>query len=63
MAGAARADDSPRPNLVFILTDNQAPWTLGCYGNPEIQTPNLDALAGRGVRFDRAYAARSHSAY
>jgi len=42
------------PNLVFILTDNQGAWTLGCYGNPDIRTPHIDALAAQGVRFTRA---------
>lgn len=42
------------PNLVFILTDNQGAWTLGCYGNPDIKTPHIDRLAAEGVRFTRA---------
>ena len=42
------------PNLVFILTDNQGAWTLGCYGNPDIRTPNIDRLAAEGIRFTRA---------
>ncbi len=42
------------PNLVFILTDNQGAWTLGCYGNPDIHTPNIDRLASEGMRFTRA---------
>ena len=42
-------------NLLFILSDQHNRDTLGCYGHPTIQTPNLDALAGRGVRFDAAY--------
>lgn len=42
------------PNLVFILTDNQGAWTLGCYGNPDIRTPNLDKMAVEGIRFTRA---------
>ena len=42
------------PNLVFILTDNQGAWTLGCYGNPDIRTPHIDRLAAEGVRFTRA---------
>ncbi|MFM8334401.1 MAG: sulfatase, partial [Opitutaceae bacterium] len=42
------------PNLVFILTDNQGAWTLGCYGNPDIRTPHIDGLAAQGVRFTRA---------
>jgi arylsulfatase A-like enzyme len=42
------------PNLVFILTDNQGAWTLGCYGNPDIRTPHIDRLASEGIRFTRA---------
>jgi arylsulfatase A-like enzyme len=44
-----------RPNIVLILTDNQQASTLGCYGNPEIRTPNIDRLSDEGVTFDRAY--------
>src|SRR5262245_59725544 len=50
---AASAADR-QPNLVFILTDNQGAWTLGCYGNPDIRTPNIDRLAAEGIRFTRA---------
>jgi arylsulfatase A-like enzyme len=49
-----QAADSKPPNLVFILTDNQGAWTLGCYGNPDIRTPNIDRLASEGLRFTRA---------
>ncbi|MGN6547823.1 MAG: sulfatase family protein, partial [Aureliella sp.] len=52
-ANAKRAN-AKRPNVVFILTDNQGAWTLGCYGNPDIHTPNIDKLAQRGMRFTRA---------
>ncbi len=45
-----------KPNIVFILTDNQGAWQLGCYGNPDFQTPNIDRLAKEGVRFTRAFA-------
>ena len=44
------------PNIVFILTDNQGAWHLGCYGNPDFHTPHIDRLAGEGVRFTRAFA-------
>ncbi|MCA9030684.1 MAG: sulfatase-like hydrolase/transferase [Planctomycetaceae bacterium] len=44
------------PNVVFILTDNQGAWTLGCYGNPDIRTPHIDQLASDGIRFTRAMA-------
>ena len=47
--------DPARPNVVLIMTDNQPADLLGCYGNPEIQTPHLDRLAGDGIRFDNAY--------
>lgn len=48
-----------RPHILFLLTDDQRYDTLGCNGNPIIQTPNLDALAERGVVFDRAYVTTS----
>ncbi len=45
-AATASAASAPaaRPNIVFILTDDQASWTLGCYGNAQAHTPNLDRL-------------------
>ncbi len=43
------------PNILFIMCD-QLRWDyLSCYGHPHLATPNVDALAKRGVRFDRAY--------
>jgi len=47
------------PNLIFILTDNFGAWGIGCYGNREIRTPNLDRLAAEGARFSRAYCVNS----
>ena len=44
-----------RPNIVFICTDQQRYDTLGCYGNPHIQTPHLDQLASEGVLFEQCY--------
>jgi choline-sulfatase len=46
-----------RPNLLSILTDDQGYWALGCYGNEEIRTPNLDRLARTGIRFDDFFCA------
>jgi choline-sulfatase len=50
MAGAAG-----RPNVIVMLTDDQGPWAMGCAGNPEIVTPNLDRLAATGVRFSNYF--------
>jgi uncharacterized sulfatase len=44
-----------RPNFVFIMTDTQATNVVGAYGHPELETPNIDALASAGIKFDRAY--------
>ncbi len=47
----------PKPNIVFFLTDDQGPWALGCAGNDEIHTPNLDRLAAGGTRFENFFCA------
>ena len=44
-----------KPNFVLIMTDTQGVNVVGCYGRPEMRTPNLDRLAAQGIRFDRAY--------
>ncbi|MCK4837270.1 MAG: sulfatase-like hydrolase/transferase, partial [Desulfobulbaceae bacterium] len=41
-----------RPNLVFVFSDQQSQDMLGCYGNQDIKTPNLDQLAAQGLRFN-----------
>jgi len=53
--GLTRAE-AARPNVVLILTDNHGAWTLGCYGNPDVQTPHADRLAAEGVLFTRCLA-------
>lgn len=56
-APAADAATAKRPNILFIFADDESYKTLGCYGaGPDwIKTPNIDALAQRGVRFERSY--------
>ena len=46
-----------QPNFLFIMTDQQRSDWLGCYGHPVLKTPNIDALAGGGTRFDNFYVA------
>jgi arylsulfatase A-like enzyme len=48
---AQRSSAAPPPNIVLILADDLAAWMLGCYGNKEIRTPNIDLLARTGTRF------------
>ena len=44
-----------RPNILMFMTDNQPAELLGCYGNDEISTPHIDALAADGFQFDNAF--------
>ena len=53
--GMTESGTSNRPNVIFILTDDQGIWASGCYGNPEIRTPNIDRLAATGVRFENFF--------
>jgi arylsulfatase A-like enzyme len=45
------------PNFVLFITDQQRADFLGCYGHPQLRTPNIDAIAGTGVAFDRFFVA------
>ncbi|MEX0824594.1 MAG: sulfatase-like hydrolase/transferase [Pirellulaceae bacterium] len=57
-AADAESASSP-PNIVFFFADDQTTSTLGCYGNSVVQTPTIDALAKRGVRFENAFVSQS----
>lgn len=48
--------EKKKRQVVFLMTDTTRFDMLGCYGNPAMKTPNLDALAEEGVRFDKAYS-------
>ena len=51
------ASVSERPNIVFLMTDDQRWDMFGCYGRTDVETPNIDELAAQGVTFDNAYYA------
>jgi len=44
-----------KPNIIFLMTDDQATYSLGCYGNRDVRTPNIDCLAKDGIMFRRHY--------
>ncbi len=46
-----------RPNVIVIIADDHGPWALGCAGNAEIMTPNLDRLASTGTRYTHFFCA------
>ncbi|MDG1991618.1 MAG: sulfatase-like hydrolase/transferase, partial [Pirellulales bacterium] len=53
--GPVTAADKQPFNVLFIISDDLTANSLSCYGNTVCKTPNIDALAGRGTRFTRAY--------
>lgn len=53
------AFEQNRPNIVFILADDMGYGDLGCYGQKLIETPHIDALAAKGIRFTQFYAGTS----
>ena len=50
-ASTAHAGGPKKLNILFIVTDDQARWSLGCYGNKESRTPHMDRLAKDGAKF------------
>jgi arylsulfatase A-like enzyme len=52
---AQRTPEPKRPNILLIIADDLAAWMLGCYGNQEIRTPNIDTLARTGTRFAASF--------
>jgi hypothetical protein len=53
----ADMDDPSRPNIIHIMADDLGWRDLSCYGSETFQTPNIDALARRGMIFSNAYSA------
>jgi len=55
--GLASAADHGKPNIILCMTDDQGWGDTGYNGHPELKTPNLDAMAAAGIRFDRFFSA------
>ncbi len=55
-AGTADSVKSP-PTIVMIISDDHGAFDSGCYGNPDVRTPNIDRIAAQGMRFNCAFAA------
>jgi arylsulfatase A-like enzyme len=54
-AASMRAAEPQKFNIVSVVTDDQGAWALGCYGNKDCRTPNMDRLAREGARFLNAF--------
>jgi arylsulfatase A-like enzyme len=59
MARASAATGTAKPNILFIMTDDQAASAMGAYGNDILPTPNMDRLAREGMRFEYAFVTNS----
>jgi len=56
-ATVCTAADTKKPNFIVIFCDDQGYQDLGCFGSPNIKTPNIDRLAAEGMRFTDFYSA------
>lgn len=57
LTSVAQAGEPKRYNIISIVTDDQARWGVGAYGNKEVRTPNMDRLAREGALFQNAFTA------
>jgi arylsulfatase A-like enzyme len=56
LAASISAAEQHRPNILFILADDLGKEWISCYGAEDISTPNVDALAAGGMKFNNAYS-------
>lgn len=56
LAATKKREGAERPNIVLIVAEDLGAYMLGCYGNAEVHTPNIDRLAQTGVRFHSSFS-------
>ena len=44
-----------QPNIIYLMSDDQSSYTMGCYGNSDVETPNLDRISDDGITFDNHF--------
>ena len=54
-------EESKRPNIIFMMTDDHTTQAMSCYGGNLLQTPNMDRIANEGIRMDNCYAVNALS--
>ena len=59
LSGAYFSEQTPKPNIIFIMADDLGIGDLGCYGQKMIATPEIDKMAEEGIRFTQVYAGSS----
>ena len=58
---AQKKEETRRPNIIFMMTDDHTTQAMSCYGGNLIQTPNMDRIANEGARFDNCYVVNAIS--
>lgn len=61
LAAEEKSKEREMPNIVFLIADDVTRDDFGCYGHPLVKTPNIDALATDGIRFDNMFLTASSS--
>ncbi|MEA4981817.1 MAG: sulfatase-like hydrolase/transferase, partial [Paludibacter sp.] len=56
LTSALAGQTNQKPNILWLTFEDTSPDFIGCYGNKQAHTPNIDRLAKEGVRFDNAYS-------